>query len=84
VTDGDRPIADRGGRPRCTIAVVSSSFLDLPESSWVASNALAFAIPAPVPEGRGHILVVARRLILTWFEATPEERAAIFEVVDLA
>ena len=30
----------------------------------------------------GHTLVVPRRLIAGWFEATPDERRAIFDLVD--
>ena len=30
----------------------------------------------------GHTLVVPRRLVATWFEATAEERTALFELVD--
>jgi len=48
----------------------------------VAGNALAFAIRDAFPVSPGHTLVVPRRLFASWFEATPEERAAIFELVD--
>ncbi|MEZ4300814.1 MAG: DEAD/DEAH box helicase family protein [Polyangiaceae bacterium] len=61
---------------------MSSPFLAAPESSWVASNDLAFALLDAFPVSRGHTLVIPRRLIATWFDATPEERAAIFALVD--
>ncbi|KYF49061.1 hypothetical protein BE04_34295, partial [Sorangium cellulosum] len=46
------------------------------------SNTLAFALRDRFPVSPGHTLVVPRRLVPTWFDATAEERAAIFELVD--
>jgi superfamily II DNA or RNA helicase/diadenosine tetraphosphate (Ap4A) HIT family hydrolase len=60
---------------------VPSPFLDLPASAWVASNALAFAIRDKYPVSPGHTLVVPRREVAMWFEATPEEQAALFALV---
>ncbi|MET0406458.1 MAG: DEAD/DEAH box helicase family protein [Cystobacter sp.] len=62
---------------------MGSPFLDLPPSSWVASNALAFAIRDKYPVSPGHTLVIPRRLVASWFEATPEEQRALFELVDV-
>ncbi|WP_437952510.1 RHS repeat-associated core domain-containing protein [Sorangium sp. So ce296] len=61
---------------------MTSPFLEAPESAWVASNALAFALRDRFPVSPGHTLVVPRRLVPTWFDATADERAAIFELVD--
>ncbi|WP_338046597.1 DEAD/DEAH box helicase family protein [Polyangium spumosum] len=61
---------------------MSSPFLGIPPSHWIASNPLAFAVPDLYPVSPGHTLVIPRRLIATWFEATPEEQAAIFQLVD--
>ncbi|AGP41576.1 HIT domain-containing protein [Sorangium cellulosum] len=61
---------------------MTSPFLETPESAWVASNALAFALRDRFPVSPGHTLVVPRRLVPTWFDATADERAAIFELVD--
>ncbi|MCP3136048.1 DEAD/DEAH box helicase family protein [Pyxidicoccus xibeiensis] len=61
---------------------MSSPFLSIPESRWVASNAYAFAIRDGFPVSPGHTLVVPRRLVATWFDATAEEQRAIFELVD--
>ncbi|WP_437316326.1 DEAD/DEAH box helicase family protein [Sorangium sp. So ce385] len=61
---------------------MTSPFLEAPESAWVASNALAFALRDRFPVSPGHTLVIPRRLVPTWFDATAEERAAIFELVD--
>jgi hypothetical protein len=61
---------------------VSSPFLKVPESEWVASNTLAFAIRDRYPVSPGHTLVMPRRPVATWFEATPEEQRALFALVD--
>ena len=61
---------------------MASPFLERPESDWIASNDLAFAIPDGYPVSPGHTLVVPRRLVATWFEATTDERRAIFDLVD--
>jgi diadenosine tetraphosphate (Ap4A) HIT family hydrolase len=62
---------------------VSSPFLDVPASDHLAENDLAFAIPDGFPVSPGHTLVVPKRLIATWFDATAEEKAALFELVDI-
>ena len=54
----------------------------MPPAEWIASNALAFAIHDAFPVSKGHTLVLPRRAIATWWEATAAERAAIFELVD--
>jgi diadenosine tetraphosphate (Ap4A) HIT family hydrolase len=59
-----------------------SPFLDRPSAQWLASNDLAFAIADAFPVSPGHTLVVPRRLIASWFEATAEERQALFALVD--
>jgi diadenosine tetraphosphate (Ap4A) HIT family hydrolase len=61
---------------------MTSPFLESPEADWIASNKLAFAIHDSYPVSPGHALVVPRRLIATWFEASKEERQAIFDLVD--
>lgn len=60
-----------------------SVFLETPESTWVASNELAFAIRDGFPVTEGHTLVIPKRVVATWFEATPEERRAILDLVDV-
>ncbi len=61
---------------------MTSPFLAAPASSWIASNALAFALPDGLPVSRGHTLVIPRRAVTTWFDASPEERAAIVALID--
>jgi superfamily II DNA or RNA helicase/diadenosine tetraphosphate (Ap4A) HIT family hydrolase/SOS-response transcriptional repressor LexA len=62
---------------------LTSPFLSRSPDEWVASNELAFAIHDAFPVSPGHTLVVPRRLIATWFEATPEEQAALFALVEV-
>jgi len=62
---------------------VSSPFLDLPASDYLAENDLAFAIPDGFPLSPGHTLVVPKRLVATWFDATAEEKFALVELVDV-
>ena len=59
-----------------------SVFLQRPTTDHVAANALAFAIRDGFPVSPGHTLVIPRRLVATWFEATREEQLAILELVD--
>lgn len=61
---------------------MNSPFLDRPASDRVAENGLAFAIPDGFPVSPGHTLVVPKRIVVTWFEATAEEKAAIVELID--
>ena len=63
-------------------ARVASPFLALPASRHVAANTLAFAIEDGFPVSPGHTLVIPRREVRTWFDATPEEQQAIFALVD--
>lgn len=62
---------------------MSSPFLERPESSWIASNDLAFAIFDGFPVSPGHTLVIPKRLVATWFEASPEEQRALMELVEV-
>lgn len=59
-----------------------SPFLDLPVERRIASNDLAFAIPDGFPVSPGHTLVVPFRLVPTWFDASPDEQAAIMALVN--
>lgn len=63
-------------------ADVSSVFLSLPPSVWVASNELAFAIRDRDPVTDGHTLVIPKRLVVDFFGATDAERLALFALVD--
>lgn len=48
----------------------SSQFLEIPNAQWTASNELAFAVSDGFPVSPGHTLVITKRLVATWFEAS--------------
>lgn len=60
----------------------ASVFSLIPQSDWVASNRSAFAIRDGYPVTEGHTLVITRRQIETWFDASPEEQADIMSLVN--
>ncbi len=57
-------------------------FCILEESRQLFSNDLAVAIADGFPVSRGHTLIIPRRHIASLFEATSEERSALWELVD--
>ena len=59
-----------------------SPFLAIPASEWLAANRSAFVIADRFPVSPGHVLVVPRRLIGTWWEATDQERADLLALID--
>ena len=61
---------------------MTSPFLAIPSSRWLCANEVAFAFHDTFPATPGHALVVTRRVIPTWFEATREEQIGILELVD--
>ena len=63
-------------------SAVSSPFLEVPESAWVASNPKAFAIRDNYPVTPGHTLVIPHREVETWFDATPAEKHSLMSLVE--
>ena len=63
------------------ISRVNSPFLSIPAERWLCSNELAFAFLDNYPVSAGHTLVVTRRVVGTWFEASREEQAGIMDLV---
>nr|WP_090339726.1 DUF3427 domain-containing protein [Mycolicibacterium malmesburyense]CRL68234.1 type III restriction enzyme res subunit [Mycolicibacterium malmesburyense] len=59
-----------------------SPFFGIPQTEWIAANRSAFAVWEADPATIGHALVVTRRQITDWWEATSGERTDIFELVD--
>lgn len=59
-----------------------SPFLQVPPEDWIASNAEAFAIFDRFPVTRGHSLVITRRVVPTWFDATAQEQSAVMQLVN--
>lgn len=52
-------------------------FCNVPESDIIAENELALALFDRFPVNRGHALIVPRRHVATYFEATEEEQHAM-------
>src|SRR5260221_10297402 len=59
-----------------------SPFLAVPASEWLAANRSAVVIVDRFRVSPGHALVVPRRAIATWREATDDGRADILALVD--
>lgn len=62
--------------------MADSVFLSIPSTRHVAGNDLAFAIRDGYPVTEGHTLVITRRVVPTWFDASPAEQRAVFALVD--
>ena len=58
----------------------ASPFLAVPATAWLASNDLAFAIADGFPVAPGHALIVPRRLVASWWDATVAEQHALLEL----
>ena len=63
---------------------VPSPFVEIPQTDWVCANPLAFAIYDRFPVSPGHVLVITRRVVPTFFECTADEQAALMELVGKA
>src|SRR5689334_16933032 len=59
-----------------------SPFLEIPAAEWLAANDYAFAIADRFPVSPGHALVIPRRVIATWWEATAAERSGLLALID--
>ena len=64
------------------MASQSSPFLAVPAEQHLAGNDLCFALRDAHPVSPGHALVIPRRLVVTWFEATPEEWRAALDLIE--
>ncbi len=58
-----------------------SPFLEVPEAEWVCANDLCFAIFDSFPVSPGHVLVITRRVVPTFFECTAAEQRALMALV---
>ena len=52
-------------------------FCNIPEDQVIAQNGLALAFFDRYPVNRGHVLIIPRRHVATYFDATPDETKAI-------
>ena len=62
---------------------MTSPFLSRPQSEWIASNDLVFAILDGYPVNPGHVLVIPKRQVSTWWEASREEQVAILDLLEV-
>ncbi len=62
-------------------SAAASPFLDIPEAEWVCANDLSFAIFDSYPVSPGHVLVITRRVVPTFFECTAAEQQALMALV---
>lgn len=60
-----------------------SVFLAIDHGEWIASNELAFAIRDRFPVSPGHSLVVPKRYMAEWWDATDIEKQAIWSLVEV-
>jgi superfamily II DNA or RNA helicase/diadenosine tetraphosphate (Ap4A) HIT family hydrolase/HKD family nuclease/SOS-response transcriptional repressor LexA len=58
-----------------------SPFMAIPEAEWVCANDLCFAIFDSYPVSPGHVLVITRRVVPTFFECTAAEQQALITLV---
>jgi diadenosine tetraphosphate (Ap4A) HIT family hydrolase len=63
---------------------IDCPFCQYPPSKQLLANDLAFAITDGFPLSPGHCLIIPRRHFPSLFEATREERAALWELLDQA
>ncbi len=56
-------------------------FCNYPEKRIIAENELAIAIFDTFPVNRGHTLIVPKRHFESFFDASPEEIKAIYELI---
>ena len=60
----------------------NSPFIKIQPEQWLASNELAFAVFDGFPVTAGHALVLTKRVVPTWFDASPAEQAALMSLVN--
>lgn len=64
--------------------LISCPFCSLPEDAILGSNGLAAIVEDKFPVAPGHALIIPRRHVAHYFEATQEEKLALWELVDVA
>ena len=59
-------------------------FCTLPDATILGANDLAIFFEDRFPVTPGHTLIIPRRHVAHYFEATPEEKQALWELVEVA
>jgi diadenosine tetraphosphate (Ap4A) HIT family hydrolase len=62
-------------------SAAATPFLTVREVDWVCANDLCFAIFDSFPVSPGHVLVVTRRIVPTFFDCTDAEQQALIALV---
>ncbi len=75
-------VGSRSGTAVTTVIDVSP-FLEVDPEHWLASNQYAFAIRDRFPVSPGHALIVPRREIASWWDASTEEQHAMLDLLDV-
>ena len=57
-----------------------STFSQIPQTEWIASNDFGFAIFDRFPVTEGHTLIISHRVISTWWDATSSEQAGLMKL----
>ncbi|MDG2130856.1 MAG: DEAD/DEAH box helicase family protein [Fuerstiella sp.] len=78
---GERPI-EVSPHTKYTLPLMTSPFQQIQEADWVAANDVAFAIRDGFPVTPGHTLVMTRRVVPTWFEASADEQMGLMQLVN--
>lgn len=58
-----------------------TEFSEIPESEWIDSNEKAFAIYDNYPVTEGHVLIITKREVPTWFDANEDEQRAVMSLL---
>jgi diadenosine tetraphosphate (Ap4A) HIT family hydrolase len=58
-----------------------SPFLAIPAAEWVCASDLAFAIFDSYPVSPGHVLVITKRVVPTFFECSVDEQQGLMALV---
>jgi len=74
---GDRHLTYQPAMPHC-------AFCELPPDRPILATAHAVAIRDAFPVSEGHTLIIPRRHITSFFDATAEERADMMRLLELA
>ncbi|MDP6529941.1 MAG: HIT family protein [Gemmatimonadota bacterium] len=60
---------------------MSCLFCALDQDRVLAENSVGIAIRDAYPVSRGHTLIVAKRHVASWFDATAEERSGLMKLL---
>ncbi len=60
---------------------MAMEFSEIPEDEWIDSNEKVFAICDNYPVTEGHVRIISKREIPTWFDSTEDEQRAIMSLI---